>query len=318
MRAATSLVLAIGLAACLAACSSGPAAPTGCDATPSGSASDSVKVSGAADAAPTVTVSGLTVPASTQRTVITEGSGTPVASGDDVTVEYTIVSALTGDVVDQTKYDGTNPATFSLDGSLIPGFEKVLVCSTPGSRVVGVLSADDGLSSDQLSKLGLAAGDSLVLVLDVKDVSTPEPPLSRAEGEAQPAPEGFPTVVLGSDGRPEITIPDAAPPTDLKIATLIQGDGAEVQDGAQVTVHYVGINWNTKQIFDESWARGEPSTFTTGGVIDGFAKALIGQKVGSQVIAIIPPAEGYGSAGSPPNIGGTDTIVFVVDILATK
>jgi peptidylprolyl isomerase len=31
---------------------------------------------------------------------------------------------------------------------------------------------------------------------------------------------------------------------------------------------------------------------------------------------VVPPADGYGAAGSPPKISGTDTLVFVVDILA--
>jgi peptidylprolyl isomerase len=83
-------------------------------------------------------------------------------------------------------------------------------------------------------------------------------------------------------------------------------------------VHYTGINWNTKKVFDSSWERGEPATFVTSQVIPGFTKALVGQKVGSQVIAIIPPADGYGEAGSGEDIGGTDTIVFVVDILGTS
>ncbi len=316
MRAATSLVLAGVLVAGLAACTA-PAtdSASGCDATPSGSVSSAVKVTGDLGSKPTVEVTSAKVPDTTERTVLDAGDGDPAATGDTVTVEYTIVSALTGEVVDQTAYDGSNPATFGLDGTLVPGFEKTLLCSAPGSRVVGVLAATDGLSSDQLAQIGLAADDSLVLVLDVISVDTPVPPLARAEGTAQPAPEGFPTVVLGDDGRPTVTIPDTAPPTELKIATLIQGDGAEVKDGDQVTVHYQGVNWNTKVIFDESWARGEPSTFSTSGVIAGFSAALVGQKVGSQVIAIIPPDQGYGAAGSPPDIGGTDTLVFVVDIL---
>jgi peptidylprolyl isomerase len=43
----------------------------------------------------------------------------------------------------------------------------------------------------------------------------------------------------------------------------------------------------------------------------------VGQKVGSQVVAIIPPADGYGTTGSTDGtIKGTDTMVFVIDILA--
>jgi peptidylprolyl isomerase len=44
---------------------------------------------------------------------------------------------------------------------------------------------------------------------------------------------------------------------------------------------------------------------------------LFGQTVGSRVLLVIPPADGYGSAGAPQaDINGTDTLVFVVDILA--
>jgi peptidylprolyl isomerase len=51
-------------------------------------------------------------------------------------------------------------------------------------------------------------------------------------------------------------------------------------------------------------------------VVPGFAKALEGATVGSQVIAILPPSEGYGKAGnSSAGISGTDTLVFVIDIL---
>ncbi len=38
--------------------------------------------------------------------------------------------------------------------------------------------------------------------------------------------------------------------------------------------------------------------------------------VGSRVLLVIPPADGYGKAGnSSAGIKGTDTLVFVVDIL---
>jgi peptidylprolyl isomerase len=68
-------------------------------------------------------------------------------------------------------------------------------------------------------------------------------------------------------------------------------------------------------VFDSSFDRGEPSTFGTGQVIAGFRDALVGQKIGSRVIVIIPSELGYGEAGNGDSIGGTDTIVFVVDIL---
>ena len=54
-----------------------------------------------------------------------------------------------------------------------------------------------------------------------------------------------------------------------------------------------------------------------GQVIKGWDTGLVGQTVGSRVLLVVPPADGYGSAGSAQaGINGTDTLVFVVDILA--
>ena len=50
--------------------------------------------------------------------------------------------------------------------------------------------------------------------------------------------------------------------------------------------------------------------------VAGWDEGLVGQPVGSQVLLVIPPDKGYGAAGSPQaGISGTDTLVFVVDIL---
>jgi peptidylprolyl isomerase len=147
--------------------------------------------------------------------------------------------------------------------------------------------------------------------------STTSSPATRATGTPVTPPAGFPTVTLDETGKPTVTIPDTTPPATTKVAVLKQGDGATVKDGDSVTVQYQGVNWDTKKVFDQSWGR-EPATFATTGVIKGFQDALVGQKVGSQVIAVIPPADGYGPTGQPAaGIKGTDTLVFVIDILTT-
>jgi len=51
-------------------------------------------------------------------------------------------------------------------------------------------------------------------------------------------------------------------------------------------------------------------------VIPGWNDGLPGVTVGSRVMLVIPPAYGYGKAGnSQAGIKGTDTLVFVIDIL---
>jgi peptidylprolyl isomerase len=49
-------------------------------------------------------------------------------------------------------------------------------------------------------------------------------------------------------------------------------------------------------------------------MIPGFAEALDGKTVGSQVLVVIPPDQGYGDQAQGP-IPADSTLVFVVDIL---
>ena len=65
-----------------------------------------------------------------------------------------------------------------------------------------------------------------------------------------------------------------------------------------------------------AWARsaGTSAALSLDQVVPGFAAALEGQTVGSQILAVIPPDQAYGDAGQgavPPGA----TLVFVIDIL---
>jgi peptidylprolyl isomerase len=277
-----------------------------------------VEVSGDFGVKPDVTIDFPTSAETTERTVVIEGDGATALAGDIVNVNFSLFNGETGVELPGTEYgDDATPTSFPIDeAQFLPGIVKTLECSQVGSRVVGVIPPEDSFGDAGSAQLGVAPGEDIVFVVDVISIEPPaEPALPRADGEDQPAPEGFPGVELDGDGRPTITIPDTAPPAELQLAVLKKGDGEEVAPGADVVVHYVGMNWNTKEIFDESWARGEPATFNTQQVIAGFTAALEGQTVGSQVIVVIPPDQGYGEAGNPPAISGTDTLVFVVDIL---
>ena len=121
-------------------------------------------------------------------------------------------------------------------------------------------------------------------------------------------------------GRPDDQDPGkTTAPKTLQVKTLIKGTGAVVKKGHDIAVQYTGVIWRTGKVFDSSWSRNTPLTTVIGEgqVITGWDTGLVGQTVGSRVLLVIPPADGYGSAGaSQAGINGTDTLVFVVDILA--
>jgi peptidylprolyl isomerase len=124
-------------------------------------------------------------------------------------------------------------------------------------------------------------------------------------------------------GSPTLAIPDGPAPKQLTQQVLTTGTGQSIKTGDLLVANYVGQTWAPKSgkanVFDSSFSRGQPAAFAigTGKVIPGWDKTLVGKKLGSRVLLTIPPADGYGSSGQPSaNISGTDTLVFVVDLVA--
>jgi len=116
--------------------------------------------------------------------------------------------------------------------------------------------------------------------------------------------------------KPEITIPNEAPPTELVLEDLIEGDGPEAGPGP-VEVHYVGVSWSTGTQFDASWDRGDTFGFRLGAgqVISGWDQGVVGMKLGGRRKITIPPHLGYGASGAGGGIGPNETLVFVLDLL---
>jgi peptidylprolyl isomerase len=110
------------------------------------------------------------------------------------------------------------------------------------------------------------------------------------------------------------------PPTELVATPVVVGAGPPVEAGQTLAVQYVGVTWDDGAEFDSSWERGESVEFPigVGRVIPGWDKGLVGVTAGSRILLVIPPADGYGEAGQPSaGITGTDTLVFVVDVLGS-
>ena len=125
---------------------------------------------------------------------------------------------------------------------------------------------------------------------------------------------------MTAPGKPDVTIPDEAPPAELVVQDLSVGDGAEATAGTQVQVHYVGVAWSTGQQFDASWDRGQSFGFGLGEgqVISGWDRGVQGMRVGGRRRLTIPPELGYGSRGAGGVIAPGETLVFVVDLLGVS
>jgi len=130
-------------------------------------------------------------------------------------------------------------------------------------------------------------------------------------------PSGLPTVAAKFDHTPKIVFPKTAAPKTLSATVLDPGTGAVVARGDLLVVNYLGQIWRGR-VFDSSFGEPVPAAFQIGvkEVIPGWDKTLVGQRVGSRVLLVVPPVDGYGKKGQPSaGITATDTLVFVVDLL---
>jgi len=103
----------------------------------------------------------------TQRSVRIPGEDAPVATaGSTVTADYAIFNGETGAEIITTI--GSEPGTFVLDDAQTPvGFVKVFTCSTPGTRLAGIIPASEGF---QTPPAGFPSGVPLIIVADVLSV----------------------------------------------------------------------------------------------------------------------------------------------------
>ena len=278
-----------------------PSASSGCllNAQP-GETSDAVTVDGEGLDAK-ITVPADAAFADVERTIVAKGDGDEVLANDLVGVKFQIVDAATGEVVDSSARNEGGEASVLLDQNSASLFIAALECQPLGTQVVlalpGKVFGDGGTNKVVYAEA----------VEKLPEVATGTP--------VDPTP-GMPTVKLDDKGAPTVTIPDGDAPTETKVAVLKQGDGATVGAGDLVVVQYLGVKWSDGKEFDSSWSRdAAPAQFQTTGVVAGFQKALEGQKVGSQVIVVMPPSDGYGA--SEGHELQKESLVFVVDILAT-
>jgi len=281
-------------------------------------ANNSVTATGAFGKAPKVTIpSALPGSDLTVKTLI-QGTGPVLTKTDALAANFELYFW-------QGKSSAQKGNTFTSTPVLIPsqslpGLETALVGKKVGSRVLAVIPPKLGYGTQGNSQLGATGATTLVFVVDVlKGYSTTADVTGK---QASSSGGNLPAVSAATGSVPKLTFASSTPPSGLVAKTLIKGNAAKIVKGDMVVVQYVGYNWRTKKSFDSSWSHGSPLGFIIEAspeqVIPGWDKGLIGQTVGSRVLLSIPPAQGYGTAGaSQAGIKGTDSLVFVVDILDT-
>jgi FKBP-type peptidyl-prolyl cis-trans isomerase len=285
-------------------------------ATPSANTNAKVTASGQFGVAPTVNIP--KVDASTNLNVRTliQGTGPTWVKTDSLVVNFVLYFWTGKSASLKASTYPSNPAIIS--GSMIPGLQSALTGQKVGSRVLAVIPPAQGYGTSGDAELGVGGNTTLVFVIDMlKEYSATASASGTQESNGG---NGLPTVSATPGHAPVVTIPSSAPPTTLQVKTLIKGTGPAIAKGEYVIAQYVGYIWRTKKVFGSSWSSDTPFGFIfqdpTPQVISGWDIGLAGQPVGSRVLLVIPPKDGYGTSGaSQAGIKGTDTLVYVVDIL---
>lgn len=287
---------------------SGSASPSSAPITPSKNF-DAVKVEGAYGKSPKVSVKSPWAIDQTRTEVLEPSTGPIVQAGSTVEVNYYGVDGRTGKLFDESF--SKRSIAFPLD-QVVPGFSKGLQGQHQGSRVVVAMPGSDGYDSSGGSpQAGINVGDTLVFVVDIVAV-----PLTAPAGTAVAPKAGLPTVAQ-TDGKPVVTVPKTDPPKELVVQPLIQGKGKAVGQADSVTINYSWVDWSTGKVLEQTYGA-KPATAALSSLVPGLQKGLVGQKIGSRVLVVVPPAEGYPQGNATPKVDPGDTLVFVVDVLFTS
>lgn len=317
-------LVAVALAGC-APQGRGPGnQPAGCTPEyPSGDTSSIVKVSGAAGKTPKATFPTPIVAKSSEVTVVKAGHGMTAQKGSTVALDVTVFDGKTGKSTGGTAYDSSSvfqavagKGLPSQSGGVQPSsIADALVCAQAGSRIVLT-------SPNKKVNAGLGGSSSAVAVIDVHAVYLP-----KADGVNQLPKDGMPDVITAVDGQPGIVVQELQKPTTARSEVVKAGGGAVVTKKSTPVIMFTAWTWpasgDKPSVVTalDTWSTGVATTVSLSsqsGLPPKLASALIGQRVGSQVLVVLPPKDGFPAASEPQGVTAGDTVIFVVDIVGIQ
>ncbi|MGL4524230.1 MAG: peptidylprolyl isomerase [Spirochaetia bacterium] len=114
------------------------------------------------------------------------------------------------------------------------------------------------------------------------------------------------------------TVPNAKK-TSTGILYVVEktGTGNKASKGASIDVHYKGWLLTSGMVFDSSYERGEPISFSAGAgqVIPGWDEMVLDMLIGEKRIVVLPPDQAYGAQGAGGVIPAHAWLVFEMERL---
>ncbi|MEM9366580.1 MAG: FKBP-type peptidyl-prolyl cis-trans isomerase [Planctomycetota bacterium] len=174
---------------------------------------------------------------------------------------------------------------------------SIAFCALVGCRTAA--KSDPMVAMEKDSPFATAsyeASSKLPVSTSIKFVDKPDLQVGTGPMDAGPVPE-FSTTDSG-----------------LKYRVLRKSSGRKPTVTDTVTVKYRG--WlNNGKVFDSSYERGEPTTFSLGKVIAGWTEGMQLVGAGGMIELWVPSRLGYGERGSPGSIPAHATLHFIVELV---
>jgi FKBP-type peptidyl-prolyl cis-trans isomerase len=264
-------------------------------------------VSGAFGQAPNITIPKGKSGDKITSSVLIEGTGTEIKKGDYV-IAQTAGKLWDGEDWGNSYVTKTPEVILAGNTQMPKEIGQGIIGKKTGTRMLVTIPA----------KIAGTKKD-LALVMDLAESKTVD---LKAEAKGTPVtpPAGLPVVKVESGKPAAITIPPGTKAPEVGkpvVQTLVQGDGPVVTKGAYLVAQYTGALFAGGTKFDSSWDHDGATVFQigVGQVVTGWDETLVGQKVGSRVLLVLPADKGYGAEGKPPTIPADSPLVFVVDIV---
>jgi peptidylprolyl isomerase len=280
-----ALLVGGSLAGCTAVFGGG-----GCEVAP-GDASRAVSASGDIGDSPAVEFPTPLIAEAPQSSVLTVGDGDVVGGSAVVRGNTAYFDAETGEALAEAPQQFvTNEKGLALGAAL--------ACATAGSRIAFVGTVDEVSADPQIVNFLGGEDATVVAVIDVEQVF-----LSKANGFNQLPQDGMPTVVTAVDGTPGVSTTYQPVADEPRTALIKAGSGATVGEDDTVLLQARSWNWTGDRVTlgdVDLWETGVPAAVppTVDALLgqQALADAILGSKVGSQLLIVIPREDAPGTA----------------------
>ena len=252
----------------------------------------------------------------------TQGPGPAAHTGDVAVVRYTAKVWRTGKALPGSYDKGARPQVFAVGrGATLPALDRAVQGQRAGSRVLVVAPPAAAYGTTGSAQLKVTGKDTLVYAVDILNVIGAH---ATVPGEQKSVSDDLPEVHMNrGDGTATLTVPDRPAPKGLVVKGMVDGTGPVVKAGQTLVLQHSSAAWEAARGKDEadlflsSHADGGPLPVVIGrgNVIAGWDRALVGQRVGSRVLAVIPANLAYGPH-PPKGLAPDATVISVLDILA--